>query len=315
MSLLLQKLFRRLHEEQSGEGGEGGGASGGAETTDAVTREQELQASKLGWIPKHKYKGPEGNWKDAATFLADGARFNNRLQQELADVKRELAEFKGTAKQFSDFQQRQIESRDAEIAGLVRDLKRQQREAVRNGDDAAADAIDDRIEILNDERATVKATIEQAKQKENTTQGRSPSAVIDENGNTSDPTVLAWISEGNQWFHNSKPMRDYAFAVANELIEGGEVKRGRAFLDLIREKMEEAFPLKFQKKSDPTNRGSMTESGGGSSNGQVYTEHDLPEEDLALMKLGIKQGWTTKDRFLKTYFSDSPRKHSTAPKS
>lgn len=308
MSLMLQKLFRRLHEEQSTEGGDGGGADHEA----AVTREQELEASRKGWVPKHKYKGPEENWKDAATFLADGQRYNQRLQDELAQVKRELAEFKGTAKQFSEFQQRQIESRDAEIAGLVRDLKRQQREAVRNGDDATADAIDDRIEILNDERATVKATIEKTKQ--TTENKKSPSQVVDDDGNTSDPTVTAWIEEGNQWFRESKPMRDYAFALANELISSGETRRGRPFLDLMTEKMKEAFPLKFKNsQSDPTRRGNMTESGGGgSSNSQVYTEHDLPEEDLALMKLGIKQGWTTKDKFLKNYFSDAPRKHSTA---
>lgn len=311
MSLLLQKMFRQLHEEQPNDGGEGGG--GNPDHDAAVLREQELEASRKGWIPKHKYKGPEGGWKDAATFLADGARYSGRLEKELADVKRELAEFKGTAKQFSEFQQRQIESRDAEIAGLVRDLKRQQREAVRNGDDAAADAIDDRIEILNDERATVKATIEKSKQ---TPQGKSPSQVVDENGNTSDPTVIAWIENGNQWFRDSAPMRDYSFALANELIASGEPRRGKAFLDLITEKMKEAFPLKFKEgQTDPTRRGSMAETGGGGVSGSdSHTEHDLPEEDLALMKLGIKQGWTTKEKFLKNYFSNAPRKHSTQPK-
>ena len=307
MSILIQKLFRRLQEEQTTEGGAGGG--GDHDTN--VVREQEIQASRMGWIPKHKYKGPEGQWKDAATFLADGARFNNRLQSELADVKQQLAEFKGTAKQFSEFQQRQIEQRDTEIQSLVRDLKRQQREAVRSGDDTTADAIDDRIEILTDEQRSVKATIEKAKQTPTTT---TAPQVIDENGNSTHPVVNEWIEDGNQWVRDNKFLRDSMFVMSGDLIQSGETRRGRAFLDLLTQKMKESFPKRFANISDPTARGSMTESGSSRSGGESHTEHDLPEEDLALMKLGIRQGWTTKDTFLKNYFSDSPRKHSTAEK-
>jgi TolA-binding protein len=307
MSILIQKLFRRLQEEQSAEGG----AGGGGDHDTAVTREQEIQASRMGWIPKHKYKGPEGQWKDAATFLADGARFNNRLQSELADVKQQLTEFKGTAKQFSEFQQRQIEQRDTEIQSLVRDLKRQQREAVRSGDDTTADAIDDRIEILTDEQRSVKATIEKAKQTPTTT---TAPQVIDENGNSTHPVVNEWIEDGNQWVRDNKFLRDSMFVMSGDLIQSGETRRGRAFLDLLTQKMKESFPKRFANISDPTARGSMTESGSSRSGGESHTEHDLPEEDLALMKLGIRQGWTTKDTFLKNYFSDAPRKHSTPEK-
>src|SRR5271168_40274 len=219
MSILIQKLFRRLQEEQTAEGGAGGGACCGGDHDASITREQEVQASKMGWIPKHKYKGPEGQWKDAATFLADGARYNNRLQSELADVKRQLDEFKGTAKQFSEFQQRQIEQRDTEITSLVRDLKRQEREAIRNGDDSAADAISDRIEILNDERGQVKATIEKTKQAPT---GSPAPQVIDDNGNSTHPVVNEWIEDGNQWVRDNKFLRDSMFIMSTDLINSGE---------------------------------------------------------------------------------------------
>lgn len=289
--------------------------AGNNDHDEAIIREQELEASRKGWQPKHKYKGPEGGWKDAATFLADGAKYNSRLQDELAQVKRELADFKGTAKQFADFQQRQIEARDAEIGGLLRDLKNQQRAAIRDGDDATADALDDRIEILTDERANVKKQIEQVKQAPSPVRGAAP-GVVDENGNTNDPTVKAWIADGNEWFNTSKPMRDYAFALANELMEGGETRRGRAFLDLMTEKMREAFPLKLgENRNDPTRRDSMTESGGaGAGSGIRHTVNDLPEADRELMKIGIRQGWTTEARFVKNYFSDDPHIHRTPEK-
>jgi len=276
-----------------------------------IQREQELEASRRGWIPKHKYTGEEGKWKDAATFLADGAKYNRNLQSELATVKKQLAEFQGTAKEFAAFQQRQIEARDSQIGELVRDLKRQQREAIRDGNDDMADSIEDRLDILNDERANVKQQIE--KQKQTPAGDRPP--VVDENGNTSDPVVRAWIDNGNQWFNESKPMRDYCFALANEAIAAGETKRGLPFLNLMREKMEEAFPMKFKKAGDPTARGNMSESGGGGSgDGRTYTVNDLPEADRELMKTGIRQGWTTESTFLKNYFSDEPHVHRTAPK-
>lgn len=50
MSILMRKLFRKLQDEQTGEGGNGEGGG-----TDEVTRAQELEASRHGWIPKHKY--------------------------------------------------------------------------------------------------------------------------------------------------------------------------------------------------------------------------------------------------------------------
>ena len=276
-----------------------------------IQREQELEASRRGWIPKHKYTGEEGKWKDAATFLADGAKYNRNLQTELATVKKQLAEFQGTAKDFAAFQQRQIEARDSQIGELVRDLKRQQREAIRDGNDEMADSIEDRLDILNDERANVKQQIEKTKQ---APAGDSP-PVVDENGNTNDPVVRAWIDNGNQWFNESEPMRNYCFALANEAIAAGETKRGLPFLNLMREKMEEAFPMKFKKAGDPTARGSMTEAGGGGGgDGRSYSVNDLPEADRELMKTGIRQGWTTESTFLKNYFSDEPHVHRTAPK-
>lgn len=307
MSILLRKLFSRLHEEQPLEGGSGGG---GAPDDAAIQREQELEASRHGWVPKHKFNGPEGKWKDAATFLRDGQNFKSNLQSELARVKQELAEFKGTAKQFAEFQQRQIEARDAEIASLQKDLKTKLREAIRDGDDAAADALEDRIVLLQDERNKAKKQLESTKQQN---QQPDTNSLVDENGNTDNPVIQAWIADGNEWFKNSKPMRDYAFAVANEMIAGGETRRGKPFLDALTARMREAFPLQFgEGRQDPTRRGSMAESGSSSSSDGGHTEADLPEEDLKLMKRGIKEGWTTKERFLSNYFSDAPRIHKTA---
>jgi len=320
MSMALQKLLKRLHnDDPDANDGSNGGEGGGDDA--ALRREQELEASRHGWVPKSKFKGPQEQWKDAATFLKDGQNFKGALQSEVARLKRELEEFKGTAKQFAEFQQRQIEQRDSEIADLMKDLKRQQREAIRDGDDATADAIDDRIELLQEERGNVRKQLKSTKQDDpNGGEGAGPGKIdpsqgIDENGYTTNPIILGFINDGNEWLRDNKTMRDYSFSIANDLIQAGETKRGVAFLQLIREKMEEAFPRYFgEGRSNPGARGSLNESGGSGRSGGSYSEADLPPEDLELMKLGIRQGWTTKEVFLKNYFSEGPRVHRTSEK-
>lgn len=316
MSIALQKLLKRLHNDDP-DGDDGSQGTGGDDSS-ALRREQELEASRHGWVPKNKFKGPQEQWKDASTFLRDGQNFKGALQARLDKAERELAEFKGTAKQFAEFQQRQIEQRDSELEGLRKDLRRQQREAIRDGDDATADAIDDRIELIDEERGTVRKQLEDAKRKKPEDAGTGtvdPAQGIDENGHTTNPVLLSWIADGNDWMQNSKPMREYSFAIAAELIQGGETRRGRAFLELIREKMEEAFPRYFgEGRGDPSSRGNLSEGGGRGGSGGNRSVDDLPREDRDLMELGIRQGWTTKETFLKNYFSEGPRVHRTAQK-
>lgn len=318
MSIALQKLLKRLHNDDV-DGNDGSQGGGGGD--DQIRREQELEASRHGWVPKSKFKGPQEQWKDAATFLKDGQNFKGALQARLDKAERELAEFKGTAKQFAEFQQRQIEQRDAELSDLRKDLKRQQREAIRDGDDATADAIDDRIELIDEERDTVRKQREAVKQnKSGDDEQRGTGTVdtsqgIDENGYTTNPVILEFIGDGNEWLRDNKAMRDYSFSIANDLIQGGEKRRGSAFLALIREKMEEAFPRYFgEGRTDPGARGSLNEGGGSGRSSSSHSEADLPLEDLEMMRLGIRQGWTTKETFLKNYFSEGPRVHRTAEK-
>lgn len=299
-----------MSQEHANDGVEGANGGGDGEgSSDPLQIEQEKEASSKGWTPKWRYKGPEGSWKDAATFLRDGQNYNRTMKAELAAVRAELEQFKGTAKEFAEFQQRQIEDRNSQISALMTDLKRQQRQAIREGDDETADAIDSRLGILTDERAAANAAIEKAKQKPENVAPR-----VAEDGTTTDPVVTAWIADGNEWFRTNARMRAFAFQTANELIANGESARGRAFLDKLRSEMEEAFPRSFKDSTTNVNRGSGVETNSGGSGGNRPRVEDLPREDLDLMETGIRQGWTTKEKFLSNYFSEGPRVHRTAAK-
>jgi len=317
MSLLMQKLLRQLHAPE-GDNGEGSG--GGGDHGAAMQREQELEASRQGWVPKDKFKGNLETWKPASEFLAHGRSQRHNLESQVSSLKAELEEFKGTAKQFAEFQRRQIESRDSEIADLQKSLKAQLRTAIRDGDDSAADAIEGRIELLDEERRNSREQLEGTKQgggdgKNGTASGKvDPSQGIDENGHTTNPTLVQWIASGNEWMRDNRPMREYAFAIANELIQNGETRKGTAFLGVIREKMEEAFPRYFgEGRSDPTKRGSVGASGGGGGgNSGSFSRSDLPKADLELLETGLRQGWIKDEKkFLADYFSEGPRIHRT----
>lgn len=316
MSILMRKLFTRLHEESPDGGDPGTGApNSDLEAAETLQREQEAEAARSGWQPRDQYKGPEGKWKDAATFLRDRERFKDRLQHRVELLTRELEEFKGTAKQFAEFQQRQIEQRDAEIANLQKKLRTDLRAAIREGDDEAADAIEQRIDLLSEERENVKKQLAGTKQAPTEQPPNAQRNAVDANGNTDNPVVQAWIDDGNSWFQSSKPMREYAFAIADELMQSGEKRRGREFLDLVTEKMREAFPVQLgEGRGDPTRRGSMAETSSGLYRANARTEADLSEADRALMNRGIKEGWTTKEKFLSTVFNDGPRIHKTQPR-
>lgn len=254
------------------------------------------EASRKGWVPRDKYKGDAAKWVDAKTFIDRGERFTKNLQREIEGLKSKIESFEGTKKQFVKFHEEQIAKKDAELKDAISALRVQRTQAIREGEDELAVTLEDRIDLLKDEQTKLKDI---PKEQEPAAANGSP--------NPNDPVLLEWIDDGNQWFHDDPKLRDYAIALGQELVQGGEPLRGRKFLDKITARMAEEFPRKFAKSVDkarplPTGESGSTGSGGGTGG---KTERDLPPDDLALMKQFIAEGWTTKEKFLKEYFSGS----------
>lgn len=264
---------------------------------DHETLEQEALASRKGWTPKDKFKGPPEKWVDAKTFNERGDRFAKNLQREVESLKSQLAEFQGTAKAFAKFQQDQIDAKDAELKEAKAALRQQQRQAIRDGDDTLADDLDERIEKIDAKREEFKQ-MKQEPQKQPAEQQQT---------SAEDQLVLQeWIEDGNDWFESDEKLRNYAINIGQQMRRDGETAKGRKFLNIVRERMEEDFPRKFAKQQSKPNANRVESSDSGSSNvgGGNYSERDLPAEDLQLMKQFIAEGLTTKDKFLKSYFED-----------
>lgn len=262
-------------------------------------------ASKRGWAPRDQYKGEPGKWVDAKTFLERGDRFASNLQRENADLRKKISSFEGTQKAFKSYMEGVMQQKDVQLTSAIAELRIQRSAAIREGDDTGAIAIEDRIDLLKDQQKTVKDLPKDLEEEQE-------AAATPAGPNTNDPVVDEWIEDGNQWFKEDPALQAYAVAMGNKLIKEGETVKGRRFLDKVSEAMRQEFPRRFRKLDEaagkPTTPRSPVEStagrsttGTGAAGGK--TERDLPVEDLALMKQFVKEGWVTREKFLKDYFT------------
>lgn len=268
----------------------------------------EEEAGRKGWVPKDKYRGDPAKWKPAAQFLEDGKRYQKNLESRLDRLERENEELKKSGKAFAEYHDQQMQSKQAEIDTAIRQLRIQSKQAAAEGDHTLSVEIDDRIELLKEEKAALKPTPTPTELKK----GQQPPADA-----VNSPIVREWVEDGNEWFDDKPELRQVAFDYAQELVNRTEI-RGRKFLDMVAEHVREQFPRQFAKKeSANTRRNDQVEGGSVGSNdraGGKHTIHDLPAEDLALMRDFIQKGWTTQEKFLSNYFSDSRKIHKTAQK-
>jgi hypothetical protein len=247
------------------------------------------EASRKGWVPKDKYKGDPSSWVDAKTFNERGERFVKTLQADIAALKSQLASFEGTKAAFVKFHEETLAAKDAEIKETIAAMRVQRSQAVREGDDELAIRLEDRIDELKTQQQEVKAIPAVVSPAPTATPAPSP-------------VLTEWIEDGNQWFEDEPALRAYAIALGDDLVKNGETAKGRKFLDMISIRMAEEFPRRFKAKTTPnphTVEGAASVS--SSSNGK--TERDLPLEDLKLMKQFIKEGWTTREKFLASYWA------------
>lgn len=269
-----------------------------AEALEAEMAAAETTASRQGWVPRESYKGDPKKWVDAKTFVERGERFVGNLQGEVAALRAKLESFEGTKAAFVKFSEESLAKKDVELKEAIAELRIQRSQAQSDGEHGEVVQIEDRIELLNEQRTALKAPVE----------APAPVAtakVVD----MQNPVMLEWIDDGNQWFNDEPKLRDYAVAIGDALISNGETARGRAFLDKVSAQMKADFPRRFKSAGSAADTlgtaTGATNNGSGSSSRAASgkTERDLPPEDFQLMKQFIKEGYTTKEKFLASYFS------------
>lgn len=261
--------------------------------TDEISQEVlDLQekARQYGWSPKENWRGKPEDWVDAEEFnekFVPAIRANRQSHQEL---KNELEKVKSTTAEAMEILKRshaaEIERKETEIKGLIKDLKTRHREAIRNGDDDEADQIEAEMENLHSASSDLKKTSDK-----------------DNQGVNLDPEMTRafqeWVRR-NDWLTTDEELRDYAIYYGDKLEKEGNNPVGKEFFQLVEDKVKKTFPHKFENQN--RNRPNAVESGGvPATQKRKKTSNDLPPEHRQMMKEMIAQGHLTEQQYLDNY--------------
>lgn len=265
--------------------------------------ESEDRAKARGWKDKDSYVDSGGDpekWRDAETFLKVSDDHNGLLRENLKRVEdtlmritKEREEDRKAFEEFRKFSQdankkteeRAYQTAKREYDQQVASLKREFKEAVRNGDETAADRLTDIIEGIKKPEPP----------KTEDVKPQSPEEA---------PEFRDWKSS-NDWYKKDPEMTWYADSIAQFVRASNQQLTGRAFFDRVTELVKEKYPDKFE---DTKKRKSAVEGGGsdvprGSSGKKGWD--DLPEE--------AKQAYHdykrimpkfTKEEYMKTYYGE-----------
>lgn len=278
--------FYRKHvlRSEAGEGGEDGGGAAEkqagqkteGEAATQQTPEVEDKARRMGWVPKEEFRGDPEKWRPAEEFVERGENMVPLLRSQVKRQEREIAELKQTMQQFAEFHSK-TEQRALEKAFAT--LKEQQAAAVAAGDGAAFVRVGEQIDELKKEAESK----------------NQPAQAVPNEAEFND-----WLSR-NSWA-NDKKLQIVGRAIADAMVEDGETARGVELLDMVSKEIKQRYPEKFE---NPRRNGASSVEGAGSAprkSGKTYA--DLPPEAKAACDRFVKQGLTTKERYIKQFFED-----------
>lgn len=266
------------------------------ETTDALTAGAEEidgalspveQARTLGWKPQDEFKGNAEDWVDADAFLAArednlaiAKRDSKRLSRENSELTRKLANAQKMIDTLKGFEQKAYER-------ALNDLKAQQKQAVRDGDEEAHDRISKELDELRDSVTEAKGEKKQVDQREYR-------KVFGE-----------WLAD-NDWYAKDEVRRTYADSVIADLgpLEdyAGTTEE---WLGEIAERTAARFAKKEKAAADPKvnpvgGANGMRQPG---AKGKSYT--DMPADAKQMADMMVRQGiFKDKDAYAKEYWKN-----------
>ena len=236
--------------------------------------EEEIQASDAGWKPKDEWDGDPEEWVTAKQFLRNGEYLRkihnqNRKIKQLDDVVSTLAK-----------QQKKIF--DAGYDKAKKELKTALREANKEGDDASAELLEERLEQLETRRKedTKDLTVSE------TTETKEPKVA---------PEFASWVQR-NDWFVKYPEMRAYAEAIGMQhAVKNPEISNAEVY-QFVTDKVKKTFPERFGKTMKKVLRkgGSPVEGAddvaGGRNRGGTVTKVALTAEEKTVGRALIGKG-------------------------
>ena len=204
-------------DDEEGDDADDGEGGGGEEPQHSA---QEDTAMQSGWRPKEEWDGDPDEWVDAREFNRRG-----ELLRKIHNQNRQIKQLDGVVNTLAN-QQKKIFSAGYEKA--KRELKSQLREATKEGDDATAEVIENRLEEL--EEAARKDAVALA-----TAEPKRPEVA---------PEFVPWVQR-NQWFVNHPEMRAYAETIGVQYASTHPETTNSEVYNYITREVSKRFPEKF----------------------------------------------------------------------
>jgi hypothetical protein len=231
-------------------------------------------ATQIGWNPN--YKGADAI--DAATYILKSREIQDTMKDHNVDLKNQLLNVQNSVDALKEHNERVYKAEVKRMQAEINALKEQKRKAVELADVDEVDKIDQQIDDIKKDLTT-------------------PTPKSKESSN---PVYDAWIKD-NQWYLTDPEMANFAETVA-EQYKGAPLER---VYSLIRQKVAEVFPDRFESPAAPANKTKAKPVGPASpvegvknSAGQKFTKADLTPDQMMIMNQFKNQGIMTEEQYI-----------------
>jgi len=250
----------------------------------------EERARQLGWKPKDEYRGDPATWRDAQEFVDMTESVTPILRENLRRLSTQLSK----TEQKVDSQDQEIkawraftsEALEAERKRVIAEYEQKQRDAVREGDLEAYEALD----------------------KQKKAAAEKPEKPVQSNEMPPDAKqALTDFERENDWYGTHDAMTDYARAESDRIAQRMPHLDPEAHLKKVKARVMEAFPDYFSRGktgagSQPAGQASVERSRRVPAGGKKQSYENMPREYQAACDRAVKRGMCSKDDFVKTYY-------------
>jgi DNA-binding ferritin-like protein len=240
------------------------------ETQEVTLSPIEQKALEMGWRPKEEFDGSEEDFIDAKEFV--------RRKPLFEKIEHQSKQLKEVTKALEAFKQHYGKVQETEYNRALADLKREMKQANREGDFDRADIIErqiERVETEAEQLRTERESIQVSEQQE------------------VDPRFKAW-TERNPWYTSQRHMRTFADEVGNRFLA-----QGLSPLEVLKEvekAVRKEFPTKFQ---NPNKANAPAVEGSSAKGTSVKNESfELNDMERQIMNTLVRGGHITKEKYI-----------------
>lgn len=242
-----------------------------------IYSDNEIRAMELGWKPKDKFEGSEGDWRSAKDFIERG--------EMIGKIRAQSKQIQNVEQALKHIAAQNTEQYTRGYNNALTNLKAEKRQALAEGDLVAAEDVADKIKALEIEGTKAIAA------------AQAPARAVTQE----DPDHAPWV-EKNQWYNNPV-MQKFADALAISYINEN---KGQVSPDQVREyvskTVREEFKHKLQVEAAPNPDGEGRSNRGSSGEQRLSKiESAMSEEERRIMNTMIKAAGMTKKEYLDQY--------------